>query len=212
MEPRALLGKGLRLLGMEPSDGQVGAFMLYLSELKRWNSAYSLTSLRTDEDIVVKHFLDSALYLKALPVASVFVADIGSGPGFPGIPMKIMMPGLDIVLIEPSEKKERFLRHMIKKLGLDGLRTIRARAEDVDGPRVDAAVTRALFSAVEFMEKAGHLIGEGGCLILSKGPKAQPELLEARAAGLEVNVVGSMLPYLSDERNLLVVRHGQKKD
>jgi 16S rRNA (guanine527-N7)-methyltransferase len=208
---RALLEKGLRLLGMELTDQEAGAFMLFLEELKRWNSAYSLTSLKSDEDIVVKHFLDSALYLKALPEDAVSVADIGSGAGFPGTPLKILRPDLEVVLIEPSEKKERFLRHLIRKLGLGGLSTLRARAEDVEGVQVDAAVTRALFSAVEFMDKAGHLLSDGGCLILSKGPKAQPEVLEARAAGLEVAVVGAMLPIVGDERNLLVVRRGQEE-
>ena len=71
--------------------------MTYLSELKRWNKAYNLTGITKDEDIVIKHFLDSLLYLKAMPTDELRVADIGSGAGFPGIPMKIIRPEIDCI-------------------------------------------------------------------------------------------------------------------
>ena len=82
--------------------------MTYLSELKKWNRAYNLTGLAKDEDIIIKHFLDSLLYLKAIPQGALQVADIGTGAGFPGIPITIIRPEIEMYLIEPSGKKVRF--------------------------------------------------------------------------------------------------------
>ncbi|MEW6215889.1 MAG: 16S rRNA (guanine(527)-N(7))-methyltransferase RsmG, partial [Nitrospirota bacterium] len=104
--------------GYVPEMEQLSAFMTYLSELKRWNKAYNLTSLSKDEDIIIKHFLDSLLYLKAIPDGEIKIADVGSGAGFPGIPLKIIRPEIEMYLIEPSRKKSAFLRHIIRQVGL----------------------------------------------------------------------------------------------
>ena len=87
----ALLIKGLKLLELPSRTEQIKKFLAYLVELKKWNRAHSLTSLRTDRDIIVKHFLDSLLFLCAIPAEARSLADIGSGAGFPGIPVKIML-------------------------------------------------------------------------------------------------------------------------
>lgn len=162
--------------------------MVYLSELKKWNKAYNLTGLKEDEDIIVKHFLDSLLYLKAMPAGTgpcpesgMKVADIGSGAGFPGIPLKIIRPEIEMYLIEPSGKKSAFLVNIITKLGMDKIKVIEKRIEDVKvshelSSPVDAAVTRALFSVNEFKKKASHIVKQGGTLILNKGPKVREEL------------------------------------
>ena len=180
----ALLKDGLRELGIEElSEERTRAFMTYLAELKKWNKAYSLTSLKTDEDIVIKHFLDSCLYLKALPCGRgstpgqpLDIADVGSGAGFPGLPLKIIRPELRISLIEPSRKKAAFLRHMIRTLGLEDIEVVEKRVEDLSGVLFDAALTRALFSARDFLAKTAHIVKPGGLIILSKGPKFEDEL------------------------------------
>jgi 16S rRNA (guanine527-N7)-methyltransferase len=101
-----LLEKGINELGITPSKQQINNFITYLSELKKWNKAYNLTGLKKDEDIIIKHFLDSLLYLKAIPHGEITVADVGSGAGFPGIPIKIIRPEIDMYLVEPSRKDE----------------------------------------------------------------------------------------------------------
>ena len=116
METRQLLKSGLAELGLPSSDEQINAFMTYLSELKKWNRAYNLTGLAKDEDIVIKHFLDSLLYLKAIPQGALHIADVGTGAGFPGIPITIIRPETEMHLIEPSGKKAVFLRHIIWQL------------------------------------------------------------------------------------------------
>lgn len=153
---------------------------------------------------MVKHFLDSLLFLKVLPAEVASVADIGSGAGFPGLPMKIMRPELSLFLIEPSEKKGVFLRHMRSVLQLQDLEVVTGRVEGVSGLLVDAAVTRALFSIGDFMKKAGRLLRPGGALILSKGPKLQQEL-----KGIDrekVAVHDFALPFSGSVRHLVVIR------
>jgi 16S rRNA (guanine527-N7)-methyltransferase len=178
--------------------------MTYLSELRKWNKAYNLTSLKTDEDIIVKHFLDSLLYLKALPDGEVSVMDVGSGAGFPGIPLKVMRPGIMMYLLEPSRKKANFLRHITRTLTLDAIEVVEKRIEEVKSLTVDVAVTRALFEIKEFIEKASPHVREGGRLILSKGPKIKEELKEVKE--MDCKVLTLPLPITHIRRFLVLIR------
>jgi 16S rRNA (guanine527-N7)-methyltransferase len=180
-KPDELLKNGIEELGFTPSKEQLNAFITYLSELKRWTKAYNLTGLKKDEDIIIKHFLDSLLYLKAIPDGKIRIADVGSGAGFPGIPIKIIRPDIEMFLIEPSRKKSAFLRHIIRQLGLENIGVIEKSIEEIKLNHelsfpVDIAVTRALFSIRDFIKKATPIVKEGGIIILNKGPKVQEEL------------------------------------
>jgi 16S rRNA (guanine527-N7)-methyltransferase len=203
-EPSDLLRKGLDTLGIPHTEEQVGAFSVYLAELRKWNRAYNLTGLHSDRDIVIKHFLDSLLFLKVLPREAHSVADIGSGAGFPGVPMKIMRPGLGMILVEPSQKKVLFLDHILRTLHLEGVEVFRGRIEDINGLRVDAAVTRALFRIGEFVGKAERILNENGVLILSKGPRADEELRDI--AGRDVKRQDMVLPFQNSTRHLIIIR------
>ncbi len=202
-EASELLMKGLELLRIPYSEAQIEAFSLFLSELKKWNRAYNLTALKTDADMVIKHFLDSLLFLKVLPSHVRSIADVGSGAGFPGIPIKIMRPDIEIVLIEPVQKKALFLEHMQRVLNMSGTRIMNIRVEDVRDLLVDAAITRALFSVGEFISKAERLLREKGVLILSKGPKLEEEL-----RGLETSAIKRediVLPFEQSIRHLVII-------
>jgi len=184
---------------------QVHLFMKYLSELKRWNQAYSLTSLETDADIIERHFLDSLLYLCAIPDGHVRIVDIGSGAGLPGIPIKIMRPESEVHLIEPSRKKASFLRHVVKMLQLRGVEVIERRVEEIDYREIDVALSRALFSIRDFVRKASPMVRENGRMILSKGPKVNVELKEAGIDNLSYEVLSLKLPLTGAKRFLIVV-------
>ena len=199
-----LLRAGLEELGLRYSEKQVEAFITYLEELKKWNKAYNLTALKTDRDIIIKHFLDSLLFAKALPPEVLTLADIGSGAGFPGIPIKIMFPDLSVFLIEPTQKKAIFLRHICSKLQLKNVEIIDKRIEEVKGLQVDVAVTRALFSVREFIEKTKDILNKNGILILSKGPGLEKEL-----EGIDQNNISISdfkLPFENVVRHMVVVR------
>jgi 16S rRNA (guanine527-N7)-methyltransferase len=206
--PEEILINGLRELGLEITDVQAGQFSTYLAQLKRWNKVYSLTSLKTDKDIVIKHFLDSAIYFKAIPAEIKSLADIGAGAGFPGVVLKILRPALEVILVEPVQKKDTFLRNVIGKLKLTGISTIRARVEEVEEMELDAVCTRALFSVKDLFEQAGHLARPGGLFVLSKGPKGKEELAEAKVAGIAYEEIEVMLPVENVMRRLITVRKG----
>jgi 16S rRNA (guanine527-N7)-methyltransferase len=200
MTPEELLEKGLHSLGIRPPENSAASFLTYLSELKKWNRAYNLTALKSDGDIVIKHFLDSALFLKAIEGRGQSVADVGSGAGFPGLPLKILVPSLEVALIEPSRKKASFLRHMIRTLGLKGVAVMETRVEDVRG-EFDIALTRALFRAVEFVKRAGHIVRQGGFFVLGKGPRFEEE---TKGLG-RVTVITERLPFTEMERHLVII-------
>ncbi len=199
-----LLKSGLKILDISFTEDQIDAFLIYLEELKKWNKAYNLTGLKTDRDIIIKHFLDSLLFAKALPPEAATLADIGSGAGFPGIPIKIMRLDLSVFLIEPTQKKAIFLSHISSRLQLQNMEIIDKRIEDVKGLKVDVAVTRALYSIREFIDKAKDILNEKGVLILSKGPGLEKEL-----EGLDQNNIAISdfkLPFENIIRHMVAVR------
>jgi len=206
VETEELLSNGLIALGVTPSEQQINAFITYLSELKKWNRVYNLTGLRKDKDIIIKHFLDSLLYLKAMPAGKIAVADIGSGAGFPGIPIKIVRPEIELYLIEPSEKKSAFLRNIIRQLALKNISVIEKRVEDTKGLFVvDVALIRALFNVKEFVRKASPIVKQGGVFILSKGPKVRDELKTLQ--DIRYGLLTVALPLSEIKRHLVVVKN-----
>jgi 16S rRNA (guanine527-N7)-methyltransferase len=207
-KPDELLKDGIIELGFTASKEQLNAFITYLSELKRWNKAYNLTGLKKDEDIIIKHFLDSLLYLKAIPDGKIRIADVGSGAGFPAIPIKIIRPEIEMFLIEPSRKKSAFLRHIIRQLGLEKIGVIEKSIEEIKIDHelsfpVDIAVTRALFTIKEFLKKASHIVRQDGILILNKGPKVNEELKLLKNRKYEVITI--KLPLSDIKRRIVTI-------
>lgn len=217
MKNEELLQKGLEEAGISCLESQVSAFMVFLQELKKWNRTYNLSALKTDKDIIIKHFIDSLLYLKAIPDGLLKIADVGAGAGFPGIPIKIARPEIDMTLIEPTRKKASFQRHIIRLLGLSGINVLEQRVEEIGEEYeglFDLIVSRATFSLEDFLKMACPYIKEEGLLIVSKGPKVHEELKEddlpARQAVKEV--IELSLPLAGARRNLVVLGCNLKAD
>ncbi len=210
-----LLKKGLKEIGIICSDDQISAFMTFQSELKKWNRAYNLTALKSDKDIVEKHFLDSLLYAIAVPDGTLRLADAGTGAGFPGIPLKIAIPRLDMTLIESSRKKTAFLRHIIRLLKLSEINVIERRIENLGKEhekKYDIIVSRATFNIEEFLKTACPYTKNDGRLILNKGPKVSRELRELEThtqfSGQVKKIHRLYLPFSGAERNLIVLSCG----
>ncbi len=197
-----LLQEGLKILNITPATEIVEKFKIYLQELKKWNRAYNLTSLKRDEDIIIKHFFDSLLYLKAIPDGIFSICDIGSGAGFPGVPVAIVRPELTVSLIEPSRKKCAFLRHIKNRLRLQNIEVLEGRVEDIKDKQFDMGITRALFSISELVKKAGHILKKDGFFILSKGPSLERETKEL-PEWIKIDIIVAPLPYSSIKRNLV---------
>jgi 16S rRNA (guanine527-N7)-methyltransferase len=118
-----LLERGTRALSLDLSPEQIEQFLVYLALLLKWNRKMNLTALRTPAEIISRHFLDSLLLLPHLPETARLL-DIGSGAGFPGLPLKIVRPGLTIDLVEATAKKASFLKEAVRRLGLSGINVI----------------------------------------------------------------------------------------
>ncbi len=190
MRPDEIISDGLASLGIEATAAQVSAMVLHMDELSRWGRTHNLTALRDANEIAVKHMLDSCLYLRAIGPEVHSLADIGTGAGFPGVPIKIMRPDITVYLIEPAKKKCAFLRHIIRRLNLTGITVINAKVSEASGISADIAVTRALFSVREFIEGAGDIVAPGGAFVLNKGPRYEEEI-----AGVECEVIDVELPH-----------------
>ena len=200
-----LLKQGLEELSLPPFEEYLISFKTYLFELKKWNRVHNLTGIKEDADIITKHFLDSLLYMKGMPQGALKVADIGSGAGFPGIPIKIIRPEIEMYLIESSVKKTLFLRHIINLLKIKNIVVIEERVENIkESFIVDVAITRALFTIDDFIRKASHIVKDGGILIHSKGPKIREELKKLKDTNYEI--IPCNLPLAHIKRYIVTVK------
>lgn len=175
---------GLKVLNIKLDEGQIEKFSVYLDELKKWNRRFNLIGPATDEEIVRRHFLDSLSIVSVLPIAPgrlpIAFLDIGSGAGFPGIPVKIALPEISLALLDSSKKKTEFMRHLCKKLDVKA-EIICNRAENVAKMsthcnKYDFVVARAVAKLSTAEELCLPFLRSNGMLILQTGSKADINL------------------------------------
>ena len=137
-------------------EKQVVSIQHYMAILQRWNEKLNLTAIRNPLEILYRHFCESMFGASAIPVDKGRLADIGSGPGFPGIPLKIARPELDLVLVESNIKKGTFLAEVVRELGLTGTRVVISRYEELgeELAPLDVVCSRAVGEFVPFLEWA----------------------------------------------------------
>jgi 16S rRNA (guanine527-N7)-methyltransferase len=183
-EPLALLREGLAALDLDLAPTILESLQLYLEELKLWNARINLTGLKTDRDIVIKHFLDSLAVLPFLEAAASLV-DLGSGAGFPGLVLKLARPPMALSLVEARQKKAAFLEYLVSRLRLTGVTVVQTHLTPAGArqwqPKVEAVVSRATFSLLRFLELAAPLLAPGGLVLALKG--VHPARGELEAAG-----------------------------
>ncbi len=204
---QTLLSAGARDLGMNLSAAQIAQFTLYAQELVLWNKKINITAITDPEEIAVKHFLDAIACALEIHKTSNLI-DIGSGGGFPGIPLKLVIPSLSVTLIDASRKKVNFLKHIIRTLKLSHVDAVHIRAEDMAmddafKSRFDIAVSRAFSNLDRFVELASPLVKPGGTLIAMKGRKAAEEA--AAYTGKPKPVLKAYhLPFLEADRWMVI--------
>jgi len=201
------LEAGLDALGLDRALAE--PLLAYLALLLRWNAAYNLTAIRDPREMVAKHLLDSlAMHGATAPLAAAGgrLADLGTGAGFPGIPLAIAQPGLQVALVESSGKKARFLREAIRTLGLGNATAVESRIEAYGAPAAfDAITARALATLPLILALGGHLLKPGGVLLAMKGVVPADEIA-ALPPGWEVREIRPLaVPGLGAERHLVVV-------
>jgi 16S rRNA (guanine527-N7)-methyltransferase len=200
---RSELEHGLQALGLEAAH-LAPPLLAYLALLARWNHAYNLTAVRDPREMVTRHLLDS-LAMHA-HVEEGTLADLGTGPGLPGIPLAIAHPRLRVTLVESNGKKARFLREAVRTLGLDNAQVAQSRAEALDRPGAfDALTARALDTLAGIIEVGGHLLRPGGRLLAMKGVLPAAEIAALPAGWALQAVFPLSVPGLVGERHLVVV-------
>ena len=202
-EPTSTLRAGLVVLGL-PDLTLAERLLAYLHLLQQWNRAYNLTAIRDPHEMVVKHLLDS---LAIHPHARGSLADIGTGPGLPGIPLALALPELRVSLIETAGKKARFLREATRHLDLsDRVRVHDARAEDVpESGQHDCLAARAFGTLGTILAMGGHLLRPGGRLLAMKGRVPDEEIAVLPPEYRHVATHPLAVPGLEAERHLVVV-------
>ncbi len=199
---QARLEQGVAALGLSLSADAVSRLLDYQALLQRWNAAYNLTAVRDPADMITRHLLDS---LAILPhVRGATLADLGTGPGLPGIVLAIAAPGREMLLVDSNGKKVRFLREAIRALRLDGVHAVQSRVEDVQG-QFDCITARAFASLAEMLRWGGHLLAPDGIWLAMKGKRPADELPGVPAAFALRSMHALQVPGLDAERHLLVL-------
>ena len=184
---RDLLSRLTEPFGVEISPELWEKFAIYGDLLKEWNEKINLTAITEDNEITVKHFADSLTALKFMSVKNgTTLADIGTGAGFPGLPLKIAAPGLNVTLVDSLEKRLNFLETVISELGLTGITTVHARAEDFGRnpafrDSFDYATARAVAAMPVLLEYCMPAVKKGGCFLALKGSRDEGEFKRAAA-------------------------------
>jgi 16S rRNA (guanine527-N7)-methyltransferase len=213
---------GAKALGLPLTADQRSAFQAYYEELVTWNQKFNLTAITDYEQVQIRHFLDSLSCLMAdeirlaLRQPSMRVIDVGSGAGFPGIPLKLVCPDIQLTLVEATGKKVTFLEHMIERLQLRGVQAVKARAEELahDGAyreKYDLAVARAVAELPVVVEFTLPFCKIGGWTVAQKGESGAAEAWTASHAiallGGELHrVLPVQLPGLPEDRTLVIIR------
>lgn len=214
MNPHAmnLLDAGARELGIKLAREEMASFDLFAEELKKWSKKINITAITDDAGIAVKHFIDSLSLLKVVRPPGRLL-DIGSGAGFPSLPMKIVAPDLDIVSVDAVVKKISFQKQMVRLLKLTQFNATHLRAETLGAEYpeyFDWVVSRAFSDLVSFVTLALPLLKQDGRIVAMKGRNAAQEIAAAEAplAGLGARVAfvrDFQLPGGGDARSLVVV-------
>ncbi|HJR80472.1 MAG TPA: 16S rRNA (guanine(527)-N(7))-methyltransferase RsmG [Anaerolineales bacterium] len=204
------------LFNVHLSGRQVAALTTYEKELLEWNRKFNLTAIRDAESIRTKHFLDSfscVLAWKGAPPSQLI--DVGTGAGFPGVPLKILYPNLKLTLVESVGKKAMFCQHIVRVLGLEQVEVIQARAEDLGQnlrhrEKYDWAVARAVANLNVLSEYLIPLVKIGGAILAQKGESGPAEAQSAENAmgllgGKLKQLIPVHLPGVADDRYLIVV-------
>lgn len=213
-----LVSGAKQVLGLDLSPPQVAAFRTYAAELAAWNLKFNLTAIKNPAEVEIKHFLDSLTCLLAIRAArhssNFTLIDVGTGAGFPGIPLKIACPEMRLTLVESVGKKVAFLEHVAGRLGLNQVTILKARGEEVGREaahreKYDWAVARAVAEMRTLLEYLLPLVKMGGKALAQKGENGPAETHGAEHAakvlgGCLAQITSVELPSVVEQRFLVV--------
>jgi len=204
----ALLRQGAETLGLALNDDQCRGLQAYADLILKWNKVYNLTALRSPEQVLTHHLLDSLSVIPSLErqcPAATRVLDVGSGAGLPGAVIAIVRPDLSVTCVDAVAKKAAFIRQVSAELNLPHLNGRHARVETMGG-RFDVICSRAFASLADFVDGSAHLLAPDGCWLAMKG-KVPTDEIEALPSGVDVFHVEQLsVPGLDAERCIVWAR------
>lgn len=213
------LEKYLKELNIELNEKQINGFYKYMKLLIEWNEKINLTAIIEPKEIILKHFVDSLTINKYIEKNAKLI-DIGTGAGFPGIPLKILRPDISVTLIDSLNKRINFLNEVIKEIRLEKIETIHSRAEEIGKnvkyrEKYDISTSRAVANVATLSEYLIPLVKENGKCIYMKGPDIEEELLNGKKA---INVLGGEvkkmeefnLPKTDIKRTIIIINKIKK--
>lgn len=217
MSPANRLRDGLAVLGLDLSAAMQSRLLGFVALLKKWNRTYNLTAIRDEGEMVTHHLLDSLSILPALAkqlatasrgmaLAGQRWADVGSGPGLPGIPLAIARPEFAMTLIEAVAKKSAFQRQAKIELGLSNVAVSNGRVQDMPGGGFNAVIARAFADLAAFVRDAGHLAAQDGRLYAMKGLAPDDEIRRLPPGWAVLDCVRLIVPGLDAQRHLVVLQ------
>ncbi|EMS73823.1 16S rRNA (guanine(527)-N(7))-methyltransferase RsmG [Ruminiclostridium cellobioparum] len=216
-----LLAEGAAHYGKELSGQQISQFETYMELLKEWNQKINLTAIEEDREIIIKHFIDSMSILPYIKNEKLKLIDVGTGAGFPGIPLKITNPMLEITLLDSLDKRIKFLNEVIIAANISGqkemseIKTIHGRAEDYGAnhqhrEKYDIAVARAVANLPVLLEYCLPFVKINGIFIAMKGSNTEEFDVSAKAldilGGKIVKIEKLELPKTNIERNVVIIK------
>ena len=209
-----LFKKYSNILEISISEKEIFLFYQYMNLLLEWNEKMNLTAITEGKDVILKHFIDSITINKYLQEKN-RIMDIGTGAGFPGIPLKILNPQKEFILVDSLNKRIQFLEEVKRELELDNLTLIHSRVEDLAKDNnyresADVAVTRAVANLRVLVEYMLPFVKKDGIVICMKGPNIEEELEESKNAieilGGKIESIDNILLPEDLERNIVILR------
>jgi len=211
-----ILSEASSAIGVRLGERELVLFQEYHRELLLWNTKINLVSVKSDVDIPIKHFIDSLTPLQFIENKKSALLDIGTGAGFPGIPLKIAENRLRVTLVDSSRKKTSFLKNIIRKLQLDHITIINRRfdllmQDETYRDTFDVIISRASFKLPQFLEIGGAFISPGGILIAMKGANISEELKQAEEIAQRIGWKHAgcheiRLPVIGDFRKIIIYK------
>ena len=195
------LNKGLDLLNISSNQEQRGQLLSLLTQLTKWNKAYNLTAIKDPKECLNLHLLDS---LAVIPfIKQKTIIDVGTGAGFPGLPLAIMLPQVRFTLLDSNNKKVRFIRQQIHELKLSNVEVIHSRVEDVEELQYEGIISRAFASIEDMVNLTKHLLAKNGRWLVMKGAYKGLETEQLKAVVKEVSYHELNVPGLDAQRCLI---------
>lgn len=207
---RELLTTGAHALGVALTVEQSNSILMYIAELKKWNRKINLTAITDDREMVIKHILDSLSYgMGFASTVGLKLLDIGSGAGFPAIPLKLTRPEITVTMVESTKKKASFLRHIIRMLKLSGVNVVDKRTEDITDlfMTFDVVTARAFADMNTALDAGTPFLKRGGLIVLSRGPEESLEEQQRDRAGVILEMrIPLTLPHSDYKRVLWIFK------